>query len=472
MDQFQDSHMTIETNTRNTRQIDRGIVQQLRDKVRGPIFCPGDNDFDTVRRVFNLEIDKFPAIIVQCLTIEDVIRALDFAHAHQLLTSVRGSGHNIAGNAVCDGGIVIDLSHMKKIEVIAKDQVVHAEPGVIWGEFDRETQKYGLATPGGTVSSTGIAGLTLGGGFGWLLGKYGLTCDNLLAANIVTADGRFLHTNAEENADLFWGLRGGGGNFGIVTSFTYRAHPVDQVLGGTIVYPLQKGREVLQFFRSFTQSAPVELTASTTLLVASDGTPVVTIDLCYAGSVSAGEKVLKPLLKFGTPLKNHIRLQSYGQFQTMYDSSFVSGQRGYWKSGFLTTLSDEAIDVILTWFKNVASARTVILLDHLHGAMHRVGQNETAFSHREAKYSLLIASIWSRREEADSNRSWTRGFFHDMESFFKNKVYVNCLGEEGETRVIEAYGADKYEQLALLKQKYDPENFFRMNQNIKPKSSI
>jgi hypothetical protein len=468
VDQFQDSR-TMEPNIRDMRQIDRRIVQQLRKTVKGPILCPGDNDFDTARRVFNLEIDKFPAIIVQCLTVEDIMRALDFAHAHQLLTAIRGSGHNIAGNAVCDGGIVIDLSHMKKIEVVAKDQIVRAEPGITWGEFDRETQKYGLATPGGTVSSTGIAGLTLGGGIGWLLGKHGLTCDNLLSANIVTANGHFLHTNAEENADLFWALRGGGGNFGIVTSFTYRAYPVDQVLGGTIVYPLQKGRDVLQFFRSFTQSAPDELTASATFLTTSDGTPVVTIDLCYAGSVSEGEKVLKPLLKFSTPLKNHISLQSYGQFQTMYDSSFVSGQRGYWKSGFLTTLSDEAIDIILTWFKNVASAKTVILLDHLHGAMRRVSQDETAFSHREAEYSLLIASIWSKREEADRNRSWTRRFFHDMEGFFKNKVYVNYLGEEGDERVIEAYGANKYEQLASLKQKYDPKNFFRLNQNIRPK---
>jgi FAD binding domain-containing protein/berberine-like enzyme len=443
-------------------------VKKLRASLRGDLLLPGDSDFDTARKVVNGAIDKTPALIVRCAGVADVISSVKFARANELTVAVRGGGHNVAGNAVCDDGIVIDLSRMRSIRVDPERRTAHAEPGARWRDFDHETQAHGLVTPGGMVSSTGIAGLTLGGGIGWLLGKHGLTCDNLLSADVVTADGRFIRTSPNCNEDLLWGLRGGGGNFGIVTSFEYRLHPLGPVLGGTVIYPLDKAQEVLSFYKTFTGEAPDELTANATLYTRPDGVPVVSIDFCYAGLPEEGEKVIGPLKKFGSPLEDLSRPMPYCELQTMFDNPFRIGLQSYWKATFINDVSADALNTVIAHFSRVPSARTIVFIQHYHGAMRRIGKDDAAFSHRDAEYGLLIASYWHQKADADNNIKWTRNFFTAMQPFSMSTVYVNFLSNEGEKRVKAAYDSEKYARLVALKNKYDPTNFFHLNQNIKP----
>jgi FAD binding domain/Berberine and berberine like len=448
--------------------LEEAAINEFKADLRGELLRPGDRDFDAARRVFNGAINKLPTLIVRCAGVADVISAVRFARVHELLVAVRGGGHNVAGNAVCDGGIVIDLSRMRSVRVDPERQTARAEAGATWGDFDHETQAHGLATPGGMVSSTGIAGLTLGGGIGWLLGTCGLTCDNLLSVDIVTADGRFLTASATYNEELFWGLRGGGGNFGIVTSFEYRLHRLGPVLGGSIIYPLEQAQQVLSFYRSFTSSAPDELTVNATLYTSPDGLPVVSIDVCYAGSIEQGEKVLRPLRELGTPLVDLIQPMPYCKLQKMFDNPFRIGLQTYWKSAFANDLSTDAINTIIAHFSDVPSAQTIVFIHHYHGEMCRIGKEETAFNHRDAHYDVLIAPYWRQQVETERNMQWTQAFFSAIQPFSMGTVYVNFLSNEGEKRIKAAYGSEKYARLVALKNTYDPTNFFRLNQNIKP----
>lgn len=457
--------------------LEEELVQEFGKSLRGKLIRPGDEAYDRARRVWNGMIDRYPAIIAYCADVEDVIKSVNFARAHGVLTAVRSGGHNVAGNSVCAGGIVIDLSMMKAVEVNPASYTARAQAGLNWGEFDRATQTYGLATTGGIVSRTGIAGLTLGGGIGWLMRRFGSTCDNLLSVTLVNADGRLLTARDSENQDLFWGVRGGGGNFGIATEFEYRLHEVGHVLAGTLYYPAAKVRKVLRFYRDYIAAVPDELTTMLAYIAASPtpflhrilhGSPVVAIHVCYTGPIEEGEKVVRPLRLLGPPLEDAVRIRPYVELQSMLDSGSLPGLRNYWKSSHLRSLSDEAIDVLSRYSEDITSPLSQIHLQHLGGAVGRVGEDETAFGNRDALCVLNIVTKWEDPRESARHIKWTRDLEIAMRPFSTGGVYVNFLGEEGEDRVRAAYGPAKYDRLSTLKKKYDPTNFFRLNQNIKP----
>jgi FAD/FMN-containing dehydrogenase len=412
-------------------------------------------------------IDRRPALIARCAGAADVIAAVKFARWHGLLLSIKGGGHNVAGKAICDDGLMLDLSLMKGIRVDPLRRTVRAEPGLTWGELDREAQAFGLATIGVDVSTVGIAGVTLGGGFGWLVRNYGLACDNLLSVDIVTAEGRLLTASATENTDLFWGVRGGGGNFGIVTSFEYQLHPVSQLMAGIVLYPLTKAKDVLKFYREYTRTAPDELTVWAILLTAPDSAQTIALFVCFNGPTAAAQRAVQPLREFGPPLEDHIGPMSYQEVQTMFDGAFPFGRQDYWKSSFLGELSDDAIDIMVARFATVPSPLSAVLIERLGGAVSRVGTEKTAFHDRNAPYSFLIVSVWPDPTDSEQNIHWTDAFWQAMQPFSSGGVYVNYLGEEGADRVKAAYGRN-YERLVALKNKYDPTNLFRLNQNIPP----
>jgi hypothetical protein len=447
--------------------LDEAAIRELSSNIRGDLLRPEDDGYDAARAVFNGMVDRRPALIVRCVGVADVLGGVAFARAQDLLLSVRGGGHSVAGKAACDGGLMLDLSPMKGIRVDPARRTAEAQAGLTLGEFDHETQAFGLATTLGVVSMTGIAGLTLGGGLGWLNGKHGLACDNLLSADVVTADGRLVIANEEENADLFWGIRGGGGNFGVVASFRYRLHPIRTVLGGGLSYPLSKAREVLRFYHEFASECPDELSTVASLGVAPDGSGVVSISVCYCGPAEEGERVLRPLREFGSPLADNIQPMAYTTLQSSPDAGFPPGRRHYWKSSYLKDLSDEAIEVMVGFVSEMPSPTTGVGLQQMHGAASRVDPTATAFPHRDEHYDFLILSQWADAAESERNVEWTRSFFEAMEPFFEEGVYVNNLGDEGEDRVKAAYGAN-YGRLLALKGKYDPTNLFRLNQNIRP----
>ena len=442
-------------------------VKDLQQNFEGNILMEGDSGYETARKVWNGMIDRKPAIIAQCLSSNDIKQAVKFAQKNNLLVSVKGGGHNVTGNAVCDDGIMIDLSLMRSVKVDTDKQVAEVQTGATWGDFDNATQKYGLSSTGGLVSTTGVAGLTLGGGVGWLVRKHGLCCDNLLEAEIVTADGSLLKISPKENAELFWGIRGGGGNFGIVTSMKFQLYKLDKVVGGMILYPQNNAKEVIQFYREFMKTAPDELTLYTGLLTSPDGFPVIAFVGCYSGDPEKAETVLKPLREFGTPIADLFQPKSYIEMQTILDAPFPHGNRYYWKSGFLKALSDEAIDIIVSNAATVTSPYTAIILEYYGGVASHEPEGGTAYPHRQAEYDLVIISQWVNREEDEKHISWTRKFYEAMQDYTSNRVYVNTLGIEGEERVKEAYG-ENYQRLAALKNKYDPDNLFRLNQNILP----
>lgn len=442
-------------------------IHEFKACLRGQLLVPGDEGYDSARKVFNAMIDKRPALILRCAGPSDVIEGVKFARQNNLQLSVRGGGHSVAGKAVCEGGLMLDLSPMKGIRVDPVRRTAQVQPGLTLGEFDRETQAFGLATTLGIVTLTGIAGLTLGGGIGWLNGKHGLACDNLLSADVVTADGRFLTASAAENEELFWGLRGGSGNFGIVTSFEYQLHPVGPVLGGMVLYPLGKAKEVLRFYHEFASACPDELSTAAALLTAPDGNPAVAIAVCYCGPPHEGEKILKPLKSFGAPVADLIRPMPYVEVQKMLDAAFPTEQQHYWKSNFLRDLSEAAIETMTAYTANRPSPSSLVVLQQMHGAASRVGPTETAFTHRYKQYDWMILSMWPDPAESETNIRWTREFYEAMQPFVERGVYVNNLGEEGDERVRAAYGPN-YDRLVALKNKYDPTNFFSLNQNIKP----
>jgi FAD/FMN-containing dehydrogenase len=405
-------------------------------------------------------------MIARCVSAADVIACVRFARERDLLVSVRGGGHSIAGKAVCDGGLMIDLSGMKGIRVDPAQRTVRAEPGLLLAEFDRETQAFGLATTMGVISRTGIAGLTLGGGTGWLARKYGLACDNVVSADVVTADGRLLTASANENEDLFWGVRGGNGNFGVVTSLEYRLHEVGPVLGGGVLYPVAMTREVLRFYREFTASCPDELSTQVMTITFPDVGRLVAVGGCYCGPISQGEKLLKPLRTFGPPAVDLFAAMPYVQLQSMFDSFFPPGRHAYTKANFLSGLSDGVIEVFAE-YATAPSPYTAGALEHMGGAFSRVGPAENAFAHRQYPYNFSIWANWLDPAHSQMNIQWTRDFWDAMRPFMGAGVYVNYLEDEGDPRGREAYGPN-YDRLAALKNQYDPTNFFRMNHNIKP----
>ena len=457
-------------NTGTNTVLTEEIVEAFQASLRGPLLQPGDAGYDDARIVWNGMIDRKPALIARCAGVSDVIEAVNFARDNHLLVSVRGGGHNITGYAVNDGGIVIDLSQMKGVRVDLGKSTARAEAGLTWGEYYHETQAFGLANTGGVVSTTGISGLSLGGGLGWLMGKHGLTCDCLLSADIVTADGKFLTASATENPDLFWGLRGGGGNFGIVTSFEFQLYPVGPtVLGGMVIYPMAQAKEVLRFYREFARNCPDALTAWASLMTSPDGDPVVAVLLNYMGDIAEGERLAAPMRSFGSPVADTIGPMSYCDLNSMIDGAFPYGEvQRYWKSSFLKELGDDMIDVLVDGASNMLSPMSLVGFFHVHGAAARVGADETAFGLREDQWDYDIISQWTDPSETDKHIQWTRDFFNRVEPFTSGGVYVNHLDAEEADRIRGAYGSSNYERLLALKNKYDPANLFRLNQNIKP----
>ena len=442
------------------------VLQDLKADLRGELICPNDSGYDAARKVWNGMVDKYPALIIRCADVADVVTTVQFARDQHLLVAMRSGGHSISGSSVCDGGMVIDLSCMKGIWVNPEKKTAWAQAGLTLSEFVQATQAYGLATTTGTVGGTGLAGLTLGGGLGWFMGKYGLTIDNLLSVDLVTADGRVLRASATEHPDLFWGVCGGGGNFGIVTAFEFQLYPVGQILAGKVVYPISKAREVLRFYREYTRTAPDELTAYASLMTTPGGLPAIAINLCYCGLLEEGECAVSPVRKFGAPLVDLIRPRSYLKLITQADAGAPAGRRYYEKASTLSELSDEAIEAIVEYGTACTSPWSQVLIQHVHGAASRVGPTETAFALRGESYVICMVAAWDGGE-ADRHIVWARAFWRAMEPFASSGVYVNFLGNEGEGRVRAAYGVN-YERLVALKNRYDPTNFFALNQNIQP----
>ena len=448
--------------------IEDAAVDGFKAGLRGHVLRPGDAAYDEGRKLWNGMFDRRPALIARCAGTADVISAVTFARAQGLQVAVRGGGHSFPGHSVCDGGLVIDLSAMKAIRVDPAARTARAQPGVKWIEFDHETQAFGLATTGGTVSDTGIAGLTLGGGLGWLSGKHGLTVDNLISADVVTADGRVLAASATENPDLFWGLRGGGGNLGVVTSFEYQLHEVGPtILGGMVAYPLNKTKEVLRFYRAFNKAAPDELTTYAAFVNPPDGDTVVALICCYAGPVDKGEKLVQPLKSLGRPILDALGPMPYVAQQRLFDGGFPTGAYYYTKGDFLPDLTDEAIEVFAEYAATKPSPASGVLVQTTCGAASRVTSDAMAFAHRRFPYAPVIVSEWLDAADAEKNVRWARDFWKALHPFAGAGVYVNDLSHDDGDRVHIAYGAN-YERLAALKKTYDPDNFFHLNPNIKP----
>lgn len=450
---------------------DTATLPELAGRIRGELLVPGDGDYDRARRVFNYMIDRRPAAILRCAGVADVRQGVLLARSRQWPLSIRGGGHSVAGSAVCEGGLMLDLSRMKGMRVDPVRRIAQAQTGLLLCEFDHETQAFGLATTLGVVSVTGIAGLTLGGGLGWLNGKHGLACDNVLEADVVTADGELVTANATENDDLYWALRGGGGNFGVVTSLTYQLHPVTTVLAGGLSYPPEQARDALRFYHRFASGAPDELPMAGSVSRHPEGGPTVSIAVCYSGTLDEGERVLKPLLDFGSPVAGAIGPVSYQAFQSGPDAGFPLGRQHYWKSSFLKDLTEDAIEVLLEFAATCPSPYTGIGLQQMTGVASRVDPQATAFAHRDRHYDCLILSQWEDRADTDLNIDWTRRCFEAMRPHLQQSVYVNNLGDQDHDRVRDAYGAN-YERLADVKTRYDPDNLFSLNHNIAPRLAV
>jgi FAD/FMN-containing dehydrogenase len=443
-------------------------LADLEAALRGELLLPESPGYDHARRVWNGMIDKRPALIVRCAGVGDALHTVRFARAAGAPIAVRGGGHNVAGNALCDGGIVLDLSAMTAVHVDPESRTARAEPGVTWGTFDRETQAFGLATTGGVVSTTGIAGLTLGGGVGWLVRKHGLACDNLRSLDVITADGELRSASEDQNQDLFWALRGSGSNLGAVTSLEYRLHPVGPVVGGMVLHPLERAQEVAGFFREFAPGAPEDLTLYCGMLSAPDGTPVIALVGCFSGPPADADEALGPVRGFGTPLADLFAPRPYCEMQSLLDAAFPHGMRYRWRSTFLEDLPAEAIDAIAEAAATRPSPLTALMIEQYGDAPTRLAEDATAFPHRTPQFNLVISAQWSDPVDDDLNERWLRGALEAVRPYSSGRVYLNAL-DRGESRVHEAY-AGNYERLRDLKRQWDPDNTFRFNTNIDPAS--
>ncbi|HYK36574.1 FAD-binding oxidoreductase [Alloacidobacterium sp.] len=442
-------------------------IESLKSNFRGQILTPGSPEYDASRIIWNAMIDRKPAAIARCTGPADVRAAVQFSADQNIYPAIRGGGHNAAGLAMLDDGLIIDVSTMKGIFVDPTNRTATAQTGLTWCEFDRETALYGLATTGGLISTTGIAGLTLGGGVGWLMGQCGLVCDNTLSYDIVLASGEFVRANADEHPDLFWALKGGGGNFGVVTSITYRMYPITTVISGMVLHPLAHARDVLRFYRDFVMSGlPDELIVYAGALCTPDGNPVVALIPAWCGDLAEGERVLEPLRKFGSPIADLVAAMPYTAMQQMIDGVAPFGLRSYWKSRFLSELPDDAIDTFVRYAETSTSPRSLAILENGHGAVSRVAVDATPFSSRTAAFDLVLISIWSDPNEDKRHIDWTREFHSAMQPWSAGSVYVNALDQDDAARVPEAYGAN-YARLSAVKATYDPENRFRRNNNIR-----
>ncbi len=459
------------------KQLQIAKIDEFKAHFRGDVLIPGDAGYDEVRQIWNAMIDRRPALIARCTSPEDVVQAVNFAREQDLLVSIRGGGHNIAGNAVCNDGLMIDLSLMRSVQVDPNARRATVEAGCTLADFDMAAQVYSLATPLGINSTTGVAGLTLGGGLGWLSRKYGMTIDNLLSADVVMADGKQVCASETENSDLFWGLRGGGGNFGIVTRFEFQLHPVGpDVLCGLIAFPFDQAKSVLTQFARFTQTIPDDLTvwmvtrkAPPLPFLPEDvhGKEIVVLALCYAGDPTEGKKLIEPLRGFGTAYGEQIGVQRYTAWQQAFDSLLTRGVRNYWKSHNLSQLSEGAIDAVIEYGAKLPSPHCEIFIDAIGGQMARVAPEAMAYSSRDANYVLNVHARWESAGEDQRCIAWARELFAKTRPFASGGAYINFLTQDETDRIAFAYGAT-YNRLVELKKKYDPTNFFRMNQNIKP----
>jgi FAD binding domain/Berberine and berberine like len=453
--------------SRNGAAVDKVTIETFKREFRGQALLPGDAGYDPARRIWSASIDKRPGLIVRCSEAADVVRAVKFSRANNLLVAVKSGGHNVAGRALCDDGIVIDLSAMNGVSVNPELHTVRVQAGALLGDVDRETHPHGLAVPTGVVSKTGIAGLTLGGGTGWLVRKYGLTCDNVLSCEVVTAEGELVTANNEINADLFWGLRGGGGNFGIVTSFLYRSHPVSTVLGGVIAYKRDQAAAMLRYYRDFMPAAPDELTAYAGLISMPDGTPAAGMMVCYCGDLTEDERVLEPLRAFGSPVFDGIQPMPFPMMQKLVDEMSPDGTHNYWRSTFIRDLSDEVIDLIIEHGNRMESRLSRIVIQFFGGATGRVGPADTAFAQRQAEYNVGIETQWTDAAESEKHIGWTRTLSDALKPYSSNGYLLNFLGDEEPDAVRAAFGSN-HARLVELKTKYDPTNFFSLNQNVAP----
>lgn len=455
-------------------------LQELEESLRGELIRPADAGYHDARAIWNGAIDKHPAAIVRCAGVADVRHAVEFARSQDLLVAVRGGKHSLPGFSTCDGGIVIDLSNMKGMRVDPAARTAQAEGGLTWSEFDHEAQAFGLATTGGLISTTGIAGFTLGGGIGWLMRAYGLTCDNLISADLVTADGELVHASAEENPELFWGLRGGGGNFGVVTSFEYRLHPVGPVLmAGPVFYSGDRAEEIARFYREYTSGLPDEATTMLNLATAPPapflpesihGKPVAVLIGVYSGPVAEGERVLAPLRELGDPVADLMGPIPYVAMQSLLDALYPSGASNFFKAGYLDEISDQAIDVLLEQFGAISSPMSEIHVQHVGGAIRNVGDADSAFGNRSAEFVLNVIGRTPDAEGFDEQVTWARGAYDALAPYTAGGTYTNFMSE-GDDRLKEAYGQEKYDRLVALKDRYDPTNLFRLNQNVQPSNA-
>jgi FAD/FMN-containing dehydrogenase len=447
-------------------------VRRLADGLSGPVLAPGDPGYDDARRVRNGLIDRYPAAIARCLHTADVADAVDFGRNEGLEISVRGGGHSVAGKAVTDGGLMIDLSLMKGVHVDHARSATRAAAGVTVGELDRANGAFGLATPSGVVSSTGIAGLTLGGGIAWLMGRHGMAVDNLLSAEVVLASGKVVTAGEDADPDLFWALRGGGGNFGVVTSFEYRTHPIVSVLGGPVLHPLAAAPQLFSFYREFAADLPDELCTQAVFLHAPDGsgTKLCGIAVCHAGAdADRAEADVRPLRRFGSPAADMIQRMPYHAVNTGVDWLSPPGVLSYWKSAFFSELSDAAVEVMTRAFERSPSELCALVVEDFHGAVTRVPATATAYPHRAPGFNLFLIAQWSDPDRTDAGIAWARETFDALAPYMADRSYTNYLSADDYDRVRGAYGAN-YERLVELKRRYDPDNLFRLNHNINPKA--
>jgi FAD/FMN-containing dehydrogenase len=446
-----------------------GQLKELRDAIRGELIASDHGGYEQARRVWNGNIDRRPAIVVRCAGVADVQQSVNFARSHNLRLSVRGGGHSAPGYGTNDGGLVIDQSLLKGIQVDPDARTVRVQGGALWRELDHETQAFGLATTGGTVSNTGVAGLTTGGGLGWLMGKYGLAIDNLLSADIVTADGQFRKASPSNHPDLFWAIRGGGGNFGVATSLEFRLHPVSQVLGGLVLYPLDQARDMLRFYRDFCATLPDEAEAYAAVLTAPQGMPVAAFILGYNGPMGDGEKVLAPARRFGTPIADLVGPMPYAARQRLLDEpNAIHGLHRYWRSAFTEKISDELVDGLVEAASRFSSPLSALIFFHMHGAAARVSPTETAFAARRTQWDFDAVGQWANGAESAQHIQWVRSLWDKIEPQLQGSAYVNHLSQDDKPEKVRASYGSNYARLREIKRTYDPNNLFRLNANIAP----